>query len=76
MWPVAQQSKELFAPFMRRAIRAKVEASPFPAEAKTEAVREEYLERYRARMGIEMSLEDVCPNDGLRHCGKALIVGF
>jgi hypothetical protein len=60
----------LFKPYVRKFLKIKVEASGWPDHIKTDDEKREFAENYKRIYGIEIDINNVKKNPGLRHIAK------
>jgi hypothetical protein len=60
----------MFAPYIRHFLRLKIEASGWPPNVKTEEEKKDYIERQKRELDIEIRMENVQNNPGLRYIAK------
>uniref|UniRef100_A0AC34EZR4 DNA-directed DNA polymerase n=1 Tax=Panagrolaimus sp. ES5 TaxID=591445 RepID=A0AC34EZR4_9BILA len=69
-------SSDLFAGYIRRFGKVKLEAEGWPKEIQSEAAKEEYIKTYKEKFGIEIDKENVKKNKQLGTIGKSLITNL
>ncbi|VDK59201.1 unnamed protein product [Anisakis simplex] len=70
VWQFDQFSNTLFEGYVNKFVALKVENSGFPQSVVTDQQKKDYATRYREQQGIEINLEKVNTNPGLRYIAK------
>ena len=68
VWHYEKWSNEIFKSYVTEFLKIKVLSSPLPFDNDEENLK--FLKKYKEKYGIDMKLEDVKPNPGLRHIAK------
>ena len=73
IWKYAESNSTIFRDFVRMFMRLKIESSGFPYDVKTADDRDKFRQNYIDQMGIEIDLDRVEFNPGLRHISKIIL---
>lgn len=72
-WYHFEQSCDVFKPYMRKFLKAKLQASKLPAFARTEEGWQEYYDYHRNQLGITLDRESIQDNPGKKVGAKLLL---
>jgi len=66
----------IFTEFINTYIKLKVESSGWPRDDMTDEEKDEYVQLYREKEGINLNKENIDYNPGMRAIGKLVVVSF
>jgi len=69
-WPPERRRKDLFSGYMKRMLALKIAASGFSAWTNTAEERQAYVEDCAAKNGVQLRIEDIIKNTGMRFLSK------
>ena len=75
-WPEEKRSNTLFRDYMSNFLKIKIAASGFPEGCNTYEEKVKYAEFISEKENIDLSVEDINPNKGLKAVGKAIITSL
>ena len=75
-WEKHERSNTLFRDYMGNFLKIKIAASGFPEGCDTDEKRLEYVEYISEKENIDLKVEDVVANKGLKAIGKAIITSL
>ncbi|XP_074653614.1 uncharacterized protein LOC141907771 [Tubulanus polymorphus] len=70
VWHWEERETGLFAQYIDKFLKIKVEANGWPENVKTDADKSRFVKAYKDREGVEIECEKVCFNPGLRAVSK------
>ena len=74
--PANETTEGIFTKFINDFIKVKIQASGWPKENMTEAEKNEYIYEYRQNEGIDLNIDQIQNNPGLRSIGKLIVNSF
>uniref|UniRef100_A0A183CML4 DNA-directed DNA polymerase n=1 Tax=Globodera pallida TaxID=36090 RepID=A0A183CML4_GLOPA len=72
-WHYGEDNDDLFKGYVRLFLKLKEESSGFPKGVETEEQKRKWAEEYKEKYGIEIDLEKVKKNPGLRYISKLML---
>ena len=75
-WPVERRSGLLFRDFINTFLGYKIQASGFPMRCQTDDDKKQYVQEMNDHEGIDICVDEVEDNPGLRSLGKGIITNF
>uniref|UniRef100_A0A914HZ65 DNA-directed DNA polymerase n=1 Tax=Globodera rostochiensis TaxID=31243 RepID=A0A914HZ65_GLORO len=72
-WHYGEDNDDLFKGYVRLFLKLKEEASGFPKGVETEEQKKKWAEEYKEKYGIDIDLERVKKNAGLRYISKLML---
>ena len=75
-FPESQRRQGLFADYVNKWLKIKQEASGWPKDCTTDQKKEEYLQEYEEREGVNLEPEKVIKNGGRKQVAKLMLNSF
>jgi len=70
IWHFEHTDNTMFKEYVRKFLKIKVQSSGFPANVSTEDEKVQWAQMYQREFGIEIDLDRITVNPGLRHMAK------
>lgn len=69
-WHYEEWDDEIFKEYVRRFMKIKVESSGFPPDVQTIEEKLAFAAEYKNKLGVDIDIDKVSFNPGLRHISK------
>lgn len=74
--PASETNEGIFTKFINDFIKVKIQASGWPKENMNEIEKKEYIDEYSKNEGIDLNINEIQNNPGLRSIGKLIVNSF